>query len=70
MLRTALFRPLAALLPVLGHGFKTDMQRRASDERVYQRSWPCGCRATYKNERERSALWFPCDEHFAWGADH
>src|SRR5258708_147371 len=40
MIRTALFRPLSALLPVLGPGFKTNMHRPAGERPVNHRAPP------------------------------
>jgi hypothetical protein len=63
MLKTVVFRTLADLGEVLGAGFKTHMRISADQNREYQRYWPCGCRATYHDERERTAAWLPCPEH-------
>lgn len=63
MLNTVVFRPLAELGTTLGAGFKTHMRISAHHDREYQRYWPCGCRASYRDERELSAAWIPCAEH-------
>lgn len=60
---SVVFRPLADLGSVLGAGFKTHMRISADQDREYQRYWPCGCRASYRDEREPSAAWLPCAEH-------
>jgi hypothetical protein len=63
MVKSVVFRPLAELGSTLGAGFKTHMRISGAHDREYQRYWACGCRASYRDERELSAAWLPCDEH-------
>jgi hypothetical protein len=63
MLKPVVFRTLADLSSVLGADFKTHMRLSADGDREYQRYWPCGCRASYRDEREPSAAWLPCVQH-------
>jgi len=70
MLNRVLFLPLSMLGLVLGFGFKTHMRLGDGADREYQRYWPCGCRAAYRDERDNAAEWSPCDGHLGWAAEH
>lgn len=69
LLNRVLFLPLSMLGLLLGFGFKTQMDATAA-KREYQRCWPCGCRASYHDERDAAAAWSPCDGHLGWAVEH
>lgn len=70
LLNRVLFLPLSMLGLVLGLGFKTRMHDADANDREYQRYWPCGCRAAYRDERDSAAAWSPCDGHLGWAMEH
>jgi hypothetical protein len=69
LLNRVLFLPLSMLGLLLGVKFKTRLCATEA-EREYQRYWPCGCRASYRDERDETAAWSPCDGHLGWAVEH
>lgn len=70
LLNRVLFLPLSNLGSLLGFGFRTRMHESDYTEREYQRYWPCGCHAAYRDERDGAAAWSPCDGHIGWAVEH
>lgn len=70
LLNRVLFLPLSMLGLLLGFGFKTRLRAADPSDREYQRYWPCGCQASYRDERDEAAAWSPCDGHLGWAVEH
>jgi hypothetical protein len=70
MVNRVLLIPLSMIGLLLGREFKPHMRELLGADREYQRYWPCGCSAAYRDERDGAAEWVPCDGHLGWAAEH